>query len=191
MVATFPQRTYGAAWPYHGAGFAAPREGAAAVHPPRRLGRLRCGQPVVGRRRLKNPSAVDIVNGATAALTPRLSKCCRSPLSRRGTVRKHCPSLRNVRVTATVAAPFRPSLRQAWRRSPAGRYLRRRHPRLRAPRLGDQRALARPRPPGVPPPRSGSAPAGARYSRQQGADHAGTDLTVNIVHCTVNNVARN
>ena len=26
MVATFPQRTYGAAWPYHGAGFAAPRK---------------------------------------------------------------------------------------------------------------------------------------------------------------------
>jgi hypothetical protein len=30
-----------------------------------------------------------------------------------------------------------------------------------------------------------------RYSRQRGADLAGTDLTVNAVHCNVNNVARN
>jgi hypothetical protein len=38
---------------------------------------------------------------------------------------------------------------------------RRRHPHLRAPGLGHQHALARPRPPGVPPPRSGPAPASA------------------------------
>jgi len=30
-----------------------------------------------------------------------------------------------------------------------------------------------------------------RYSRQRGADLAGIDLTVNSVHCNVNNVARN
>ena len=30
-----------------------------------------------------------------------------------------------------------------------------------------------------------------RYSRQRGADLAGTDLTVNVVHYNVNNVARN
>jgi fatty-acid desaturase len=30
-----------------------------------------------------------------------------------------------------------------------------------------------------------------RYTRQRGADLAGTDLTVNAVHCNVNNVARN
>jgi hypothetical protein len=39
MVATFPQRTYRAAWPYRGARFPARRHSAATVHPPRRLGR--------------------------------------------------------------------------------------------------------------------------------------------------------
>jgi hypothetical protein len=43
----------------------------------------------------------------------------------------------------------------------AGRYLRRRHPHLRAPGLGDRRALACSRPPGVPPPRSGPPRSGS------------------------------
>src|SRR5208337_4384702 len=49
------------------------------------------------------------------------------------------------------------NLRQAWRRSPADRYLRQSHSYLRALRLGDRRTLACSRPPGLPPSRARSA----------------------------------
>jgi hypothetical protein len=90
---------------------------------------------------------------------------------------------------AGTTCTIRPGLRPPWRRSPADRNFRCRHPHLRAPGLGYQRALAHPRPPGAPLPRSGSASSQRRYSTQRGADLAGTDLTVNAVHSNVNNVS--
>ena len=71
-------------------------------------------------------------------------------------------------------APFRSHLRQAWRRSPADRYLRQRHSHLRALRLGDWRALACSRPPGLPPSRSGSAPSRGPPSRTAARRSRGT-----------------
>ena len=132
------------------------------------------GRPAVGRTGPRHPAAARHLERQLAVPRDRHPPLHHSPLRPRHQLVASRPAL--PRRKLAQHAPLRSHLRQAWRRSPADRYLRRRHPHLRALRLGHRRALAGSRPPGRPPSRSRSAPAAARPPEQRRADLAGTSL---------------
>ena len=123
----------------------------------RRLAR-RTDRPAVGRTGPRHPAAARHLERQLAVPRDRRPPLHYPPLRPRHQL--VAPRAALPRRKLAQHAPFRSSLCQAWRRSPAGRYLRRCHSHLRAPRLGDRRALACSRPPGLPPPRSGPGPGG-------------------------------